>query len=121
MIKYHKKDHYRFAALQEPYGAHLVKKYDIDTQKIDSIILIEGGKAFWKSTAALKIAKRLNGGYPLLYGFMILPRFIRDGVYDIISRNRYKWFGKKDQCMIPTPELKTLFVSDYRVTSNSEE
>lgn len=120
MIKHHKKDRFRFAALQEPYGAFLVDKYRIDTKKIDSIILIENGKAYWRSTAALRVARHLNGGYPLLYAFMIIPRFIRDGVYNIISRNRYKWFGKKDQCMIPTPELKSLFVGHFDVTSGSE-
>jgi len=120
MIKHDKKDRYRFAALQDPYGQYLVEKYSIDTQKIDSIILIEEGQAHWRSTAALKVAKHLNGGYPLLYGFMIIPRFIRDGVYNIISRNRYKWFGKKDQCMIPTPELKALFVGEFAATSGSE-
>lgn len=121
MIRHHKKDKYRFAALQEPYGAFLVQKYQIDTEEIDSIILIEDGEAYWRSTAALRVARHLNGAYPLLFWLMIIPRFIRDGVYNIISRNRYKWFGKKDQCMIPTPELKSLFVGDYDAISNSEE
>lgn len=88
----------------------LLSKYKIDTSKVDSIILVDGENCYVKSSAALRIAKDLSGGYPLLYGFLILPRFIRDAVYDYIARNRYKWFGKKESCMIPTPELKSKFL-----------
>ena len=88
----------------------MVTEHGIDTSQTDSIILIENGKAYTKSSAALKIARHLSGGYPLLYGFMIIPKFIRDFVYDFIARNRYKWFGRKDHCMIPTPELKKKFL-----------
>ncbi|MEE3243731.1 MAG: DCC1-like thiol-disulfide oxidoreductase family protein, partial [Bacteroidota bacterium] len=63
-----------------------------------------------KSSAALRIAKNLNQGYPLLFGFMIIPTFIRNGVYDFIAANRYKWFGKKESCMLPTPELRSRFL-----------
>jgi predicted DCC family thiol-disulfide oxidoreductase YuxK len=74
------------------------------------MILIMGEKHYIKSTAALTIAKSLSGAYPLLYGFMIIPPFIRNWVYDFIARNRYKWFGKKDRCMIPTEGLKDKFL-----------
>jgi predicted DCC family thiol-disulfide oxidoreductase YuxK len=96
--------------LQSDVGKELVSKFEIDTSKTDSIILIEGDNLYVKSTAALKISKHLSGGYPLLYGFMIVPNFIRNWVYDLIARNRYGWFGKKDSCMIPTPELKAKFL-----------
>jgi predicted DCC family thiol-disulfide oxidoreductase YuxK len=105
-----KKDLFRFAAIQEPTGAALIKKFGIDTSKTDSIILIDGEKAFVKSTAALKVARHLGGAYPLLYAFMIVPNFIRNWVYDYVAKNRYKWFGKKESCMIPTPELKSKFL-----------
>ena len=110
IIKHDKKDVFRFTALQSAVGMVMVTEHGIDTTQIDSIILIADNKSFTKSTAALKIARHLSGGYPLLYGFMIVPNFIRNWVYDIIAKNRYKWFGKKDACMIPTPELKKKFL-----------
>jgi predicted DCC family thiol-disulfide oxidoreductase YuxK len=110
IIKRDKKDVFRFAAIQSEEGQQLIQKHNIDTSKVDSILLLDGVTYYTKSTAALKIARHLKGGYPLLYGFMILPRFFRNWVYDIIARNRYKWFGKKESCMIPTPELKAKFL-----------
>lgn len=110
VIKKDKRNVFKFAALQSETGIMLLSKYKIDTSKVDSIILVDGENCYVKSSAALRIAKDLSGGYPLLYGFLILPRFIRDAVYDYIARNRYKWFGKKESCMIPTPELKSKFL-----------
>lgn len=110
VIKRDKKDLFRFAALQDVVGQQLIEKHQIDTSKTDSIILIDGDTAYVKSTAALKVARHLGGGYPLLYGFMIIPNFIRNWVYDFVARNRYKWYGKKDSCMIPTPELRSKFL-----------
>jgi predicted DCC family thiol-disulfide oxidoreductase YuxK len=78
--------------------------------KLSTFVLVENNKAYPKSTAALKIARNLSGGWPLMYAFIILPPFIRDVVYNIISRYRYKWFGKRDECMIPTPELRARFL-----------
>ncbi|MEX2349746.1 MAG: DUF393 domain-containing protein, partial [Flavobacteriaceae bacterium] len=91
IIKRDKKDVFRFAAIQSDEGEKLIKEHDIDTSKTDSIILIEENNYCVKSTAALKIAKHLNGTYPLLYYFIILPVFFRNWVYDIIAKNRYKW------------------------------
>lgn len=110
IIKRDKKDLFRFTAIQSEPGQKLVRKHQIDTSKLDSILLIENDSFFSKSTAALKIARHLKGGYPLLYAFMILPGFFRNWIYDIIAKNRYKWFGKKESCMIPTPELKKKFL-----------
>lgn len=110
IIKRDKKDLFRFAAIQSDEGQELIQKHNIDTSKVDSILLIDGERYFSKSTAALKIARHLSSGYPLLFGFMILPRFFRNWVYDLIARNRYKWFGKKESCMIPTAELKAKFL-----------
>ena len=110
IIRHDKKDVFRFTALQSDAGKLIATKYGIDTSLIDSIILIDEDNYYVKSTAALKIAGQLSGAYPLLYGFMVIPGFIRNWVYDIIAKNRYKWFGKKESCMIPTPELKNKFL-----------
>lgn len=110
IIKHDKEDRFRFAALQDEAGEKITNQYQIDTDKVDSIVLVDNEKAYTKSDAALRIALYLNGLYPLLYGFMIVPRFLRNWVYDLIAGNRYKWFGKKENCMIPTPELKSKFL-----------
>lgn len=110
VIKRDNKDRFRFAALQEEQGISLLKRYNIDTADTDSIILIENEKAYTKSSAALRVARKLSGAWPLLYGFMIVPKFIRNWVYDYVAKNRYRWFGKTDSCMIPTPELKGKFL-----------
>jgi len=104
------KNLFKFAALQSEPGLKLIKKYNIDTSSTDSILLIEGNKCYVKSTAALRITRHLSGGWPLLYGLIIFPVFMRNWGYDFIARNRYKWYGKKDSCMIPTPELKEKFL-----------
>lgn len=111
VIKRDKKDVFRYASLQSEIGRRLIAERNIDTSNIDSIILIDPSIAYYhKSTAALQIAKQLSGFYPFLSVFLVLPKFFRDWIYDIIAKNRYKWFGKKDSCMIPTPELKALFI-----------
>ena len=112
IIKRDKNDVFRYAPLQSKVGKNLAAKHKIDLDKVDSIILVTDQSAVAKSTAALRIAKHLSGGWPLLAVFFILPTFLRNAVYDFIARNRYKWFGKKDACMIPTPELKSKFL-DY--------
>lgn len=76
----------------------------------ESVILIENGRTYDRSSAALRIAKKLNGLWPLLYIFIIVPKPIRDAVYNLIGRNRYKWFGKTEACMIPTPEVRSRFL-----------
>ena len=110
VVRNDENDVFRFTALQSAVGMVMVTELGIDTAKTDSIILVEDESYFVKSTAALKIARGLSGAYPLLYGFMIIPSVIRDWVYDYIAKNRYKWFGKQDSCMIPTSELKKKFL-----------
>ena len=110
VIKHDKKNVFQFAALQSAVGIAMAAKHGVDTSKTDSILLIDQDKIYVKSTAALKIARHLSGGYPLLYGFMIVPNFIRNWVYDIIAKNRYKWFGRTDSCMVPAPDLKDKFL-----------
>ena len=110
VIKRDPKDRFRFAALQSEIGEELIHKYGLKDKGLDSIVLIEGEKAFVKSSAALRIARKLSGLWPLLYVFTILPRFLRDPFYNLIARNRYAWYGKRESCMIPTPELRAKFI-----------
>jgi len=111
VIKRDKKDVFRYAALQSEVGQQLVNQRHIDTSKVDSIILIEPGVAYFtKSDAALEIAKDLGGIWKLSAIFTWIPTSIRNSIYDFVAKNRYKWFGKKESCMIPTPELKAKFL-----------
>lgn len=111
VIKRDKKDVFRYAALQSEIGEQMIAERGIDTSKTDSIILVEPSVAYYtKSDAALEIAKEFDGLWPLFQVFKWIPRPIRDVVYDFVARNRYKWFGRKDQCMIPTPELQAKFL-----------
>lgn len=111
IIKRDKKDLFRYAALQSEVGQQLVQERGIDTSKVDSIVLIDPGVAYFtKSDAALEIAKSFGGLWGLLSVFSWVPTSIRNALYDLVARNRYKWFGKKEACMVPTPELKAKFL-----------
>jgi predicted DCC family thiol-disulfide oxidoreductase YuxK len=102
--------HFLFTSLQSEKGLELTKKYAIP-EDVDSLVLIENGKAFTKSSAALRIAKKLDGLWHLFFLFILVPRKIRDGVYNYVAKNRYKWFGKKeDACMLPSPEQRKRFI-----------
>lgn len=111
IIKHDKKDIFRFASLQSEIGRNLVSERGMDPEELDSIILIEPGVAYYrKSTAALEISRDLSGGYSFLKNFLFIPESLRDGIYDFVASNRYKWYGKKESCMIPTPDLKAKFL-----------
>lgn len=111
VIKHDKDKKFMFASLQSTAGQLLLKQFDLPLQDFNSFILIENEKIFLKSTAALMVAKQLKGAVKLLYGFIVVPPFIRNGAYNFIAKNRYKWFGKKDSCILPTPELKARFLN----------
>lgn len=112
MIKYDKKDKFLFAPLQGIAGKTLINQFNIDTNKTDSILLYnpKNNTLKYKSSAAMHVAKHIGFPSSLLVIFFIVPTFIRNWVYDYIAKNRYKWYGKKDACMIPTPELKSKFL-----------
>ncbi|MGV6828123.1 MAG: thiol-disulfide oxidoreductase DCC family protein [Flavobacteriales bacterium] len=110
IIKNEKANTFKFAALQSEVGQDLLKKHQLNSKNIDSIVLIDKDKSFVKSTAALYISKNLKGLYPAFFVFIIIPTFIRNWVYDLVAKKRYKWFGKKENCMIPTPTLKNKFL-----------
>lgn len=110
IIKRDPKGLFHFASLQSEAGQELLKKYDVPAN-IDSIVLIEKDKAYYKSTAAMRICLRLQGAWKLFYGFTIVPSFIRNIAYDFIAKNRYKWFGKKEEsCMLPSPSVRKRFL-----------
>lgn len=100
-----------FASLQSETGRNLLQKFAIHADNFNSFVLLQDNKVFTQSTAALKVARQLNGGWKLLYGFIIVPPFIRNAVYKLIATNRYKWFGKQEACMIPAPALQNRFLS----------
>ncbi|HYJ63939.1 MAG TPA: thiol-disulfide oxidoreductase DCC family protein [Parafilimonas sp.] len=112
VIKHDKKKLFRFASLQSSFGESVLKQYDLPVNTFNSFILLSDNKIYTRSTAALLVAKKLSGLIKLFYGFIIIPKFIRDFVYDVIAKNRYKWFGKKEACWVPTPELKSLFLNE---------
>lgn len=103
------KNHFRFASLQSDTGKSVLKQLGRPTDKFESLILFENGHFYEQSTAALRVARHLSGLWPLLYAFIIVPKPIRDAVYRFIARNRYRWFGQRDVCMMPTPELRARF------------
>jgi predicted DCC family thiol-disulfide oxidoreductase YuxK len=111
VIKHDKNDVFRFAAIQSDLGKEILKHIGIDSKNIDSIVLYEPGVAYYyKSDAALEIARNLGGIFHLGSIFRIIPTGIRNQLYDYIAKNRYKWYGKKESCMLPTPELKAKFL-----------
>jgi predicted DCC family thiol-disulfide oxidoreductase YuxK len=108
IIKRDKRAYFRFASLQSELGQALLSKYGLLDKNIDSIVLLSNKKAHCHSGAALRIARRMSGLYPLLYVFMLIPYFLRNWIYKWVARNRYRWFGRQAEgyCMMPTPELK---------------
>lgn len=102
--------HFYFTSLQSERGRQLKKQYGIAKEE-DSVVLIENGKAYTQSSAALRIAKKLDGLWHLLFLLVLVPKPIRDRFYKYIAQNRYKWFGKKENtCALPTPEMKKRFL-----------
>lgn len=105
------KNHFKFAPLQSETGQKLLGEYGIDKTETDSVVLIENRKAYTHSTAALRIAKNLGGAWSALYAFIVVPKCVRDFFYKLFAKNRYKLFGKKDACMMPTPEIQQKFLT----------
>jgi len=101
---------FRFASLQSAFAKEKLASYGIDNEQQQSIVLLDGIRVYEQSAAALHIARQLRQPWPLLYGFIFIPRFIRDGVYRYIARNRYRWFGRRMSCWVPDPALKARFL-----------
>jgi len=109
IIRNDKTNSLKFASLQSEIGQRLITTYNL-SKELDSVIFIENNQAYIKSKAALKIANYFGGFWKIFQVFNIIPSFIRDFFYDIIANNRYKWFGKKDSCMLPSPEVRSRFL-----------
>lgn len=111
IIKHDKKDIFRFVQLQSELGQQIISHIGVDTSRTDSIILYQPGHSYYyKAEAAMRIAKELDGPVSLISLLSFLPNWLSNNVYDYIARNRYKWYGRKEQCMLPTPEMKTKFL-----------
>lgn len=108
IIEHDKQGVFKFAPLQSEIGKTYIEKFGLND--LDSVILVEDDKAYTHSTAALKIAKRLGGIWSWAYAFIIIPRPVRDFFYKLFAANRYRLFGKKDVCMMPTPEIRARFL-----------
>jgi predicted DCC family thiol-disulfide oxidoreductase YuxK len=102
--------HFRFAPLQSRLGRDLLSRFDLDAG-LGSVVLVENGRAYQRSDAALRLARGLGGLWGLLSWAVVIPRPVRDAIYDLIARNRYRWFGKSQTCRMPTPGLTNRFLA----------
>jgi len=110
-LKRNNKANISFAPLQSEAGQKLLKQYNLPANDMESFVFIENGRAYNRSTAGLRVCRHLRGLWPLCYGLIIVPKFIRDAIYNWIAKNRYKWFGVRQECMIPSPEVKARFLN----------
>ena len=110
IIKRDKNAKFKFASLQSEIGQEYLKQHHLETEVFESFVYLKNDKFYQKSTAALTLFKDLGGAWVLMYVLIIFPRFIRDFFYNLIARNRYKMFGKRESCMLPSPELKNRFL-----------
>ncbi len=101
---------FHFAALQSPLGQTLLARHRLPQDEFQTFVLITEDGHDTRSTAALKVARELGGWWPLLYGFILVPAPIRDLVYRIVARHRYRWFGKRDACLVPSADIRDRFV-----------
>ncbi len=110
VIRHDKKAQFLFASFQSDAAKEILLQFNLKNLNLDSIVLIEDGKIYEKSTAILRITKLLNGGFKHLYFLIAIPKPLRDWLYSSIAKNRYRLFGKRESCMVPTPELKNRFL-----------
>ena len=103
---------FRFASLQSESGRRVLRSASVSESFPETVVLVEAGRPFTRSTAALRIVRHLRSPWALAYGLILLPRPVRDWIYDAIARRRYRWFGKRDQCMVPSAELGQRFIPD---------
>lgn len=111
IIRHDKNDQFRFASLQGEEGRLYLSKFNI-TDDLNSFVLIDQHKVYTRSTGALLVCRYLGSPFKYLYNLIVIPRLIRDAIYKLISQNRYRWFGKKAACMIPTPATKSKFLDE---------
>jgi predicted DCC family thiol-disulfide oxidoreductase YuxK len=111
----------RFAALQSPAGMRLMQQFGIDPTQMKTFVVIADGRAYVRSDAAIRVARFLRGAWKLLGVVRIVPRPIRDYAYDVIARNRYRWFGRHNACVVPAPELRQRFIDELETSSDLRE
>ena len=102
---------FNFAPLQSSVAEQLLEGFDRSSEEMDSLVLVEDGRYWTRSTAALKIVRQLSGLWPLLFVLILVPRPLRNMCYDLFARNRYRWFGKYDRCFVPTAEERERFLA----------
>jgi predicted DCC family thiol-disulfide oxidoreductase YuxK len=112
IIRRDRRGRFRFAALQSEAGTALQERHGLDPSALDTLVLVEDGRVYVKSTAALRILRRLRSRWRALYGLIAVPRPVRDFAYDWFARRRYRWFGKRDECMVPTADVRERFLTD---------
>ena len=110
VLRHDARAQFRFAALQSDTGQALLRRFGLDSAQLDTVVLVDGDRIFLRSDAPLEVARRLGGGWALLYIFKVLPRPLRNAVYDWVARHRYRWFGREESCMLPRLEWKGRFV-----------
>jgi predicted DCC family thiol-disulfide oxidoreductase YuxK len=110
ILKHNDKKHLQFASLQSEYAQELLRQHGFDPSQLTSVVFIKDGKLYSQSSAVAKVCKELNWPWKIFYGIIIIPKFIRDFCYNFIAKRRYKWFGKKEVCMVPTAETKGRFL-----------
>jgi len=110
IMKRDTKEKFKFAALQSESGQALLKRFGLPTNDFNSFVFISGEKYFLRSSAGLHVLRELGGAWKLFYAFIIIPQPLRDFIYSIVAKTRYKIFGKLDTCIIPSPEVKQRFL-----------
>ena len=110
VLKRDRHERFRFAALQSPAGQKLLREYGLDPKVLNSLVLIEGGQSYQRSAGVLRLLKGLGGLWSLLYVFILVPRPLRDAAYDLLARNRYRWFGRDESCLMPTADIRRRFL-----------
>jgi predicted DCC family thiol-disulfide oxidoreductase YuxK len=111
IVKRDRRAQFRFASLQSSFAQKQLEQMGVNVDRANTMILIHGQYIFQRSDAVLEIARRLDGLWPVFYAARIIPRFIRDAMYKLVASNRYRLFGKKESCMVPTQELRARFIA----------
>ncbi|MGO4544739.1 thiol-disulfide oxidoreductase DCC family protein [Paenibacillus sp. 2TAB23] len=120
VVKHDRRKQFRFAALQSHAGKKLLREGNLPLEDMDTFVMIHNGQYFTKSDAALLVLRKLNRSWSLCYLFIAVPQTLRNRIYDGVARNRFRYFGKTDTCLIPTPELMGRFVQDGVYEANEE-
>ncbi|OMF38480.1 hypothetical protein BK133_02085 [Paenibacillus sp. FSL H8-0548] len=120
VVKRDKAKVFRFATLQSPIGQRLLQEGQLSLVDMNTFVMVQGDDYFIKSDAALRVLSKLDGWWRILYLFIIVPRSLRDVVYDINAQNRFRWFGAPEECLIPTHDLRSRFLEDGVLFASKE-